>query len=154
MPQSQQQRPPILIAVPDTWRTIVCRIVEHYGFPVLVALSHHEAVQLAANTHLSGIFVISDWVVPSADGADPGVVSLAKHRIPTITLVRKSSDYRWFEVAYERPYHEYFTIPFSVEEVIAFMRGTGMLPEAEVKEKEPPEMANLLDDLTDKGHMA
>jgi DNA-binding NtrC family response regulator len=132
----------------------VSRIVEHYGFPVLVALSHQEAVQFAANTHLSGIFVISDWVIPSADGVDLGVATLVKHRIPTITLVRKSSDFRWFEAAYERPQHEYFTIPFSVEEVISFMRGTGMLTEVELKEKAPPEMAELLKDLRDKGDTA
>jgi hypothetical protein len=154
MLQYQQQRRPILIAVPDSWRTIVCRIVEHYGFPVLVALSHHEAVQLAIATPLSGIFVISDWVVPNAEGTAPGVVTLVKHRIPTVTLVRPSGDYRWFDVAYERPLHEYFTIPFSVEEVVAFMRSTGMLTEEEMRDKERPEMADLLEGVRDEGSQA
>jgi hypothetical protein len=154
MSESQQERLPILIAVPDSWRTIACGIVEHYGFPVLVALSHHEAAQLAVAAPLSGIFVISDWVVPNAEGTAPGVVSLVKHRIPTITLVRPSGNYRWVELCYERPHHEYFTIPFSVEEVVAFMHSTGMLTEEEMREREPPEMADLLEGLRDEGNQA
>src|SRR5262249_3717041 len=138
MSQSQPRRPPILVAIPDEWRTVVCQIVEHYGFPVLLALSHHEAVQLASDTHLSGIIVVSDWVVPSADGADSGVVTIVKHRIPTMTLVRRSNDFRWFESAYERPLHEYFTIPFSADEVVACMHSTGMLTQEEIDERGSP----------------
>lgn len=154
MPHHLQSRPPILVAVPDTWRTVVCQIIEYYGFPVLVALSHHEAAQLAASTHLSGIFVISDWVVSNAEGTAPGIVSLVKHRIPTVTLVRPSGDYRWFDLAYERPQHEYFTIPFCVEEVVASMRATGILTEEEMRTKEPPQMAHLLERLQDQGSQA
>lgn len=150
MSNFQQERPPILIAIPDSWRTIVCRIVEYYGFPVLVALSHHEAAHLAVAAPLSGMFVISDWVVPHAEGTAPGVVSLVKQRIPTITFVRPSGDYRWFDLSYERPHHDYFTIPFSVEEVVACMRSTGMLTEEEVQQKEPPEMAHLLEEFRDE----
>jgi hypothetical protein len=45
-------RPPILVANPDEWRIVVCQIVAHYGCPVLLAQSHHEAVQLASTAHL------------------------------------------------------------------------------------------------------
>jgi len=51
--------------------------VQHFGFPMLLAQSHHEAVQLALTAELSGIIVISDWVVPSSDDIDPGIVTLS-----------------------------------------------------------------------------
>jgi len=77
MAQFQHLRPPILVAIPDAWHVVICQIVQHFGFPMLLAQSHHEAVQLALTAELSGIIVISDWVVPSSDDIDPGIVTLS-----------------------------------------------------------------------------
>jgi len=127
MAQGTSQRAPILVAIPDEWRSLVCCFLEQKGFSVLSVSSWDDASAAIQSRQLSGIVVVSEWAMASEDGATAGLVEIVKGNIPTVTLVRKIQDYRWFDEVYSRPLHEYCTIPFGLEELWAFMQSSGIV---------------------------
>lgn len=119
---------PILIAIPDEWQNMISEFLVREGYPVLTASSLNDARRLIQSRSLRGLITVSDWAMTSEDGKVVGLMEAARGKIPSVTLIRKTESYRWFDEVFEPPFHEYCTIPFGLDELLNFMRRANMIP--------------------------
>lgn len=119
---------PILIAVPDDWRTELCDLLAEARYALVVATTYAEAQQLLETQPLSGVVLTSDWAMSNASDNTPGLMSVIKNVFPSVTLVKHDGGHRWFDEVFNPPLHEYCSVPFDEEELLNRVQLVGMRP--------------------------
>jgi DNA-binding NtrC family response regulator len=119
---------PILIAIDhaDALEAL-CRYLEELHFKIVKAATYEEALAIVQGVSLRGMVVVSNWIV-SNERTTTELAHLAIGTIPSVMLVRKRSDYAWFDVIRDQLANmvDYCSIPFDVEEVRLFMKRVGL----------------------------
>jgi DNA-binding NtrC family response regulator len=118
----------VLVAVPDDWRTNVSNLLINQNLTVLEASSYETALSVTKSQKLSAIVIDIDWIM-SKEGLFTTLKETIDKNIPVLMLVHSRRNYDWFEKAYDPPLHDYAHIPFSLDQVAAFMRRMGLLTE-------------------------
>ena len=107
---------------------MISKFLEQQGYSVLTASSQDKALQIIQSQSLRGLITVSDWAITSEDGKVAGLMAAARGKIPSVTLIRKTGNYRWIDEVFDPPFHEYCTIPFGLNELLDFMRRAKMIP--------------------------
>lgn len=127
MTTSNQAPEPILIAIPDEWQGELTALLTQRGFSVIVATTQQEAVEIIENQAVRGVITVQSWGMDSEDGKTTGLIQIIKGKIPSVTLIKKSGNYRWFDEVFEPPMHEYCTVPVDLDGLLSFMRRAKMI---------------------------
>jgi CheY-like chemotaxis protein len=127
---------PILVAIPDDWRAMVCGYLKQYGLSVSEASTYESAVACVRHESVRGIIMTSEWAVPTAAGLTRGLFQESEKKIPAIVLVRRDESFhQYFDQYYTLflPFNpslapdDYIRIPFSLEELLHGMRVVHMI---------------------------
>lgn len=126
-----QSMPIILVAMPEEWNKPVRTELEAYGCSTIAAYSQDEVETiLAGPTQPNAVIIVSDWAMAHFDGEPDGIVKQLQSKIPTITIItettRKKSGYRYMDEIFFPPAHEYTREPFSLDELIPFLKKIGI----------------------------
>jgi DNA-binding NtrC family response regulator len=117
-----------LVAIPNDWRTKVSNFLIINKLSVLKASSFETALSIVESQKLSVIVVDIDWII-SEEGTFTTLWDTIERNIPVLMLIHGKRNYDWLDKAYDPPLREYCRIPFSLNQLGAFMRRMGVFPE-------------------------
>ena len=114
---------PILVALPndaEMWAEgapLVCQYLEEHGYECMLVSSKSKALNAIKTLQLRAIVMLSDWA------QEIELIEHVKGEIPTVCLISsetwKDARESWFDELFHPPYHEYASIPVSMEQLIS-----------------------------------
>jgi hypothetical protein len=118
---------PILVAIPDDWRTAVYRVVEQHTSLMLTATTHRDMVDFVHGQSLAGLITTAAWLLHPIHPTNGTFFESVRGRVPTITLIERTTQPPNFISVFAPPRHNWCTLPFAEEELVALMQQTGMI---------------------------
>jgi DNA-binding NtrC family response regulator len=118
--------PQLLIAVPEDYRSHIIEFCNQKQYHYVIADNSNELTPIINSNNLSGVIVDNRWLQRSQENSINPFVIARERRMSTITFIAfggNSEITRWFEP----PFHQYITLPFSFDELQAFMRRARMV---------------------------
>src|SRR5689334_23071651 len=110
----------VLLAVPENWRTELREFLAGHHINAAEAASYEAALSAIEEQAYAAIIVVLQWAwINSSTSQFWQEIS---ENTPVLLLIPRGTDYRWFDVIYTPPLHDYCTLPVGTDEIAAFFK--------------------------------